>query len=633
MHKHLMHPYSQRLGKIVFQIFALILFCGAGNAIALGESAEELFARGQEAEARLDLFGARVDFRKAIEIDPSVLGLLEHTAWFFYLNGFHNQECLQVLEACLPKASSPDAVRTAISQLREEMGLEQSHPRPPTPRPAQPAANPTARLQYAREIFWSGAPKEASALLGELIRENPNEAALHWELARVLIGMNDYAAAGRELRIARKLQPSEPEIALEQSKAEALRGRRTAALRALQGISFPDPAPLHLARARAYHYAGEFLPASAEYRQVLAERPFDEIAAHGLAETSLRTNSVPEARALLRQWPSVSLVADWSDRLSLEREVAAPSAMLSSSLFSNILTYRNWNAGADFRFRPIDALEVNLNTTHGWFAQQDFSSIERQTGELGLLYQVTDIWAASANFGINGYNSGWTSVVGGVGVLVHPVSTLELQLKADHMDVVDSEPPLGVSIYDLAATIGAVGGRATMDILSFSASWKPLERLEFFGKYKLAVLTGESILNDYYVNASYSLLRSPLVRVGYGFSQTRFSKASPVYQDRANSTSFYYDPADLLVQNYYAEFSQNLGKNFAYGAEAHFYQQPLNGGIGAGFFGHVKYSLRGNQALRIDVSYFSQDRGLNRDGTSSAHYDSLNIVASYEFRF
>jgi len=104
-----MHPYSQRLGKIVFQIFMLILFCGVGNAIALGESAEELFASGQEAEARLDLFGARADFRKAIEIDPSVLGLLEHTAWFLYLNGFHNQESLRALEACLPKASSPDA--------------------------------------------------------------------------------------------------------------------------------------------------------------------------------------------------------------------------------------------------------------------------------------------------------------------------------------------------------------------------------------------------------------------------------------------------------------------------------------------------------------------------------------------
>ena len=611
----------------------LMFFVGMGHALAAGESAEALFKRGQEAEVRLDLFGARADFRKAIEIDPTIPGLLEHTAWFLYLNGFHNQECLRILEACLPKASDPDAVRKAISQLREEMGLDQSRARPPTPRPDRSPASPPERLQYAREMFWSGAPKEAAALIGELVRENPKEASLHLELARVLIALNDYPAAARELRIARELQPTEPEIALEQAKAEAFRGRRTAALHALEGVSFPDSAPLHLARARAYHYAGEFLPASAEYRQVLAERPFDESAAHGLTETALRTNAVPEARTLLRQWPSVSLVSDWSERLTLERELAAPRVMASGSLFSNILTYRNWNAGAAFRFRPIDALEVNLDTTHGWFAQDDFSPIERQTGELGLRYQATDIWAATANFGINGYNSGWTSVIGGVGLLVHPVSTLEIQLKADHMDVVDSEPPLGISLYDLAATIGAVGGRATMNIASLSATWKPVERVELFGKYKLAELTGQSILTDCYVNASYTLQRSPLVRLGYGFSQTRFSKGSPVYRDGASSTSFYYDPQNLLVQNYYAEFSQNLGKHFTYGAEAHFYQQPINGGIGAGFFGHVKYSLTGNQALRIDFSYFSQDRGLNRDGSSSAHYDCLNIVAGYEYRF
>jgi thioredoxin-like negative regulator of GroEL len=209
-------------------------------------------------------------------------------------------------------------------------------------------------------------------LLEKLVEENPSEAALRLELARVLIAMYDLLAAGKELQIARELRPSEPEIALEQSKVEALRGHRTAALRALEGIAFPDAAPLHLARARAYHYAGEFLPASAEYRQVLAERPFEESAAHGLAESTLRTHAVPEARALLQKWPSVSLVADWSERISLESEVAAPRVQASGSLFSNNLTYRNWNAGADVRFRPLDALEVKFDTTHGWFAQEDF---------------------------------------------------------------------------------------------------------------------------------------------------------------------------------------------------------------------------------------------------------------------
>jgi thioredoxin-like negative regulator of GroEL len=633
MGKLLLSLCSKPSRDATLRFFLLILFCGVGAVYPSEESAEEVFERGQAAEARLDLFGARADFRRALEMDHSIPGLLDHTAWFYYLNGFHNQECLRIFEECLPKASDPDAVRQAISQLREEMGLDQSRPRSPTLRPARPAASPTARLQYARELFWSGAPGEASVWMRELLRENPQEAALHWELARVLIAMNKFVEAGRELQIARELRPNEPEIALEQAKVEALRGRRTVALRALRGIGFPDAAALHLARARSYHYAGEFLAASAEYRQVLAERPFHEIAAHGLAETSLRTQSVPEARALLKSWPSASLLADWSDRVSLEREVAAPRALASGSLFTNNLTYRNWNAGADFRFRPIDSLEVYLDSTHGWFLQEEFAPIERQTAELGLIYQATDVWAASAHFGVNGYNSGWTSVIGGFGLMVHPTSTLEVLLKVDHMDVVDSEPPLGISLYDLAATIGAVGGRATMDILNISAMWKPVERLEFFGKYKLAVLTGESILNDYYVNAAYSLLRSPLVRVGYGFSQTRFSKASLIYQDGANSTSLYYDPQNLLVQNYYAEFSHSLGKNFAYGAEVHFYQQPINGGVGSGLFAHLKYSFAGNQSLRIDLSYFSQDRGLNRDGTSSAHYESLNAVASYEFRF
>lgn len=202
----------------------MILFCGVGAVYPSEESAEELFERGQAAEARLDLFGARVDFRKALEMDRSIPGLLDHTAWFYYLNGFHNPECLRIFEECLPKASDPDAVRQAISQLREDMGLDQSRPRPPTPRPATLGASPTARLQYARELFWSGAPGEACVWMRELIRENPQEAALHWELARVLIAMNKFVEAGRELQIARELRPNEPEIALEQAKVEALRG-------------------------------------------------------------------------------------------------------------------------------------------------------------------------------------------------------------------------------------------------------------------------------------------------------------------------------------------------------------------------------------------------------------------------
>jgi hypothetical protein len=69
------------------------------------------------------------------------------------------------------------------------------------------------------------------------------------------------------------------------------------------------------------------------------------------------------------------------------------------------------------------------------------------------------------------------------------------------------------------------------------------------------------------------------------------------------------------------------------GGEGHFYQQPLNGGIGTGLFGFARLKIAENQALRIDARWFSQDRGLNRDGTSSGFYNALNLVCLYELRF
>jgi len=118
MHKHSIQKYGPPLGILFLTAFTMIFFSSASDGRASGESAEELFKRGLSAEARLDLFGAREDFRKAIEIDPNLMGLLEHTAWFLYLNGFHNPECLRLFEECLPRSSDPNAVRQAIRKLR-----------------------------------------------------------------------------------------------------------------------------------------------------------------------------------------------------------------------------------------------------------------------------------------------------------------------------------------------------------------------------------------------------------------------------------------------------------------------------------------------------------------------------------
>lgn len=598
-------------------------------------AADKALRAAQAAAAQLDQFGAREQLRIALAADPSQPGLREYAAWFFFLNGFLDYECLALLEEAQASASDPAAMAAVTAMVRQKLGLERPTPQPRAPRPRSrpPAGDLPGRLQYARELLWSGSPSEARTELEALVAAKPQEPALRLELARVLIADNDYRAAARELAAADRLRPHTPEIALERAKAEALRGRRTAALRALRGTEFPDQGPLHLVKAQAHHYAGECPQAAREYRMALETRPHDEIAAHGLAEAALYNNAVPEAREMISSWSGSALQCNWDSRVSLEREVAAPRLRGGGSLFSNSLDYRNWNAGGDFRFRPIDALELGVSAIHGWYAQDGYASISRQTGNFWLNYQPGDAWSVSGRVGLNGYSTGWTSVTGGFGVAVRPFPTLRLSVDADHMDVVDAEPPMGIALYGMAATIGGAAGRATMNALTFSALWNPLERLEFFGKYRLGELTGDNMLNDYYVSAAYRILRNPHLLVGYGVSQTRFSRTAPVYTEGFNSTSYYYDPADLVMQNFYAEFGQDIGRHFSWGAEGHFYQQPVSSGVGTGIFGYLKLKWGGNQSLRIDARWYSQDRGLNRDGTASGSYSALNLVAMYEFRF
>ena len=597
--------------------------------------AEELWRRGREAEGRLDLFGARDLYREALKFHPPQPGLHEYTAWFLFLNEFHDPFCLELFEAALPTASDKKATSTAITHLRQHLGLDPARPsKKPSPmvRPAASASD-AEQLRYARWLFWSGSPKESLEKLQEIQARHPKEAALLLASGNVLMALNDFKGASRDLKAAQALRPREPEIALALSRSESRQGRRTTAIRTLRGMDFPDQGAYHLARAQAWHYAGEFLPASFEYRKAIAARPHDQAAASGLTETALRTGSVPEARDLLARWPAETQGGIWSDRISLEREIAAPTLRLGSSFFGNSLDYHNWNLGGDFRSRPIDSLELGISSKYGDFSQSGYQPIRRVGGEVEAVFQPGDLWAITGRVGVYGYSNDWTSVTGGFGLMVRPFSNLQLNANIDHLDVVDSEPALGISLYDLAATIGAVGGQATMNLLSLSGTWTPVERLKVFGKYRAASLTGDNTMNDFYIDASWLVWKWPALRFGYGISRTMFSNAAPLYRDGANTTSYYYDPADLIVQNFYGEFTLPVTRSLSLGGEGHFYQQPLNGGIGTGLFGFARLKIAENQALRIDARWFSQDRGLNRDGTSSGFYNALNLVCLYELRF
>lgn len=96
----------------------------------------ELSQQAQIAEGQQRIVKARDDYRQAIEQNPGDTSLGEHYAWFLYSNGYHDKECLRLLEKSLVsgKAGDPGGIFNAIVEVREELGL----PATPLKKPATP---------------------------------------------------------------------------------------------------------------------------------------------------------------------------------------------------------------------------------------------------------------------------------------------------------------------------------------------------------------------------------------------------------------------------------------------------------------------------------------------------------------
>lgn len=600
----------------------------------MAEDPGAAFRQGLRAEARLDLFGARDHFRAAVLENPHNSGWKEHTAWFLYINGFQDRECLSLFEAVRTHAADRRAVNRAISHLKERIGKNPPEARAPVPRPGNilPSAPLPQQLKHARELFWSGSPAESMIKIRKLIALKPDEPALRWELAKVLIAVGDYHEAVAEMATARQHRPNEPELVLAHALAEAMRGKRRAAIGILKETEFPDPAPTHGVRARAHHQVGEFVAAARAYERAMATRPYDELAAHGLAESRLRNHDIGGARRLLATWPDIARETDWTDRLALERDLTATRIRTGGGYYRNSLDYERWDLGADLRLRPIDELEINLAATHGWFDQKGFSSSDRHTANLAIRYQPDSYWAVSGNIGVNDYSNDWTSLVGGIGVMLRPVSSLELTLHAEHSDLVDSEPPLGMSIYSMGTTLGAVGGRATMDAVTSAVAWTPVENIDLHGRYRVADLSGGNRLNEFHLGAAYTFSRVPFARVGYAFGFVDVDGPSPIFTEGAVTTPYYYDPDNKMTHHLYVEHVGELGENLRYGVEGRiFFNQDGGTGVGTGAF--VQYRWSDHQAIRLDARYFSQNRSRDRNNTPSGNFEAFNLNAVYEYRF
>jgi len=101
-----------------------------------------LFQVGQLEESRAQLVDARENYRIALQQNPEDQDLREHYAWFLYSNGYHDKECLRLLEQTLQHGSSidPASLFSAIVEVREELGLPPTQIKKPPGEPRKMTA-------------------------------------------------------------------------------------------------------------------------------------------------------------------------------------------------------------------------------------------------------------------------------------------------------------------------------------------------------------------------------------------------------------------------------------------------------------------------------------------------------------
>ena len=660
----------------------LLCLVSSGSLQASEKSAlpTKEYEEGLSEESRIEILQAKNHFLQAMAGDPGAPGASEHVAWFLFLDGFHDRDCLRLMQEAAPKGQFPEAMRRAARQVERELGLagpateaekaeakafgesqiaaarnsgsdaqlggalvdagqyQEGLPLLQKAKEASPQDLPLA-LRLARGYYWAGLLQEADDAYGELLTKQPNNPALLFERAQVSASRGNLERSSQMLIFAEKLAPGEPRILLERSRIEALLFHRSEALEAVDRLpkSQQQSTQAHLARARADHYNGQMGPASENYELVLEEAPYSEEAAHGLSECRMRRGDIAGAADLLDSWDGKEQTLDWSARTDLYDELTDPRVKGEFASYSNSLNYLELDWGMEGAFRPDPAVTIRPSLVNSLFQQTGFSNIDRQGGFIALDARPDDVVGFNGRVGLNGYTNQWLSPNGGGALTFYPAHWLDLGIGGEFFDLIDFEAPFGVGIYDLVTTIGGVGNRISSTQGTLMGRLRPYAGWTVYARTRIASLSDGNTFRDNLVELSYEVpVQDVRIRPSYSYYYMSLQNPASQYNPGTSGGSIgaYYAPSALNVNAFNLEISGKPFDGVEIGGEGHLYNTMDNGGFGQSGFAWIKFNLGSeDDNLRLDGRYFSQNRGFNRTNIAGGSFDAINFILAYEHRF
>lgn len=132
--------------------------------------------RGELSLERQEIIAAREELREAFREDPGDAPLRERYAWFLYSNGFHDRECLSLLEESLRngRSSDPAGLFNAIVEVRSELRLPATPLRKPVAKAASTDDSPVSSHRRPEKV------KGHRAGCKEVLEPVPEERFRRW---------------------------------------------------------------------------------------------------------------------------------------------------------------------------------------------------------------------------------------------------------------------------------------------------------------------------------------------------------------------------------------------------------------------------------------------------------------------
>lgn len=490
------------------------------------------------------------------------------------------------------------------------------------------------RLQLSRVFFWNGEKLKSETEYRKLIALSPESAFLYFELAGVLDAQGKSVKAEKLLKKSLQFYPDAAFTKKRFAEVLAKSGNGKEAVKTANSIMPEDGNRLIclMAKARALHFSGHLEKARRVYKTVLSEYPNYSDALWGVSETSIFTGRYQDSKRIMKIWQKFQSDERINKQKQLFDQYTSPALNLKTEYYTNSSDFTRVNAGAEYSLYTETDFSINTGYHFSEFFQDGFEDISRHSIFTGGEKYFAKNFSIYGELGCNFYDNDRENITGELSFFSTPAENFIAAFQYRHIDIIDTIPEFGESIYNHVVTIGSVGLNIKSNEYLFYLLYNPVSGVSLAGEYTLGDYSDNNIKQSLMFEAGLKLAYIPCIRIAYTYFYLDYKDPAPIFFERNEAESAYYDPICFETHTLRLEYCKNYSSRLFFGAKCSVSYIPKSDSFSEALFLFSSYKLQEQISIRLDLRGFYQNRGVDRVG-ETGYFWANNYILSLRYRF